>query len=103
MSNAKLLSPWKRSLRRVLGALVILVVLSLAGLVADEVHSSRQQADWLAGRAGRLNFELLPGPSPAIRYAGNGPYDQRLGYHQLPDYLGRLKSQGFEILSLIHI
>ncbi|MGM9488757.1 transglycosylase domain-containing protein [Ideonella sp. YS5] len=97
MSNAKLLSPWKRSLRRVLGALVILVVLSLAGLVADEVHSSRQQADWLAARAGRLNFELLPGPSPAIRYAGNGPYDQRLGYHQLPDYLGRLKSQGFEI------
>ena len=97
MSNAKTPSAWKKTLRRSAGVLSILLVLGLAGLVADEVHTSRQQADWLSARAGQLRYELQPGPSTAVRYAGNGPYDQRLGYHQLPDYLERLKAQGFEV------
>jgi membrane peptidoglycan carboxypeptidase len=97
LSSAKIVSSWKRSLRRSLGVLTVLVVLGAAGLVADEVRTSRQQADWLSARASLLRYELQPGPSTAIRYAGNGPYDQRLGYHQLPSYLERLKAHGFEV------
>ncbi len=97
MSNAKVVTPWKRSARRVFTALLILATLGLAGFVADEVQTSRQQADWLAERARRLGFELQPGPSPAIRFAGNGPYDQRLGYHQLPQLIDRLDKQGFTV------
>ncbi len=97
MSNAKYVAPWKRSVRRVLTALLILATLGLAGFVADEVQTSRQQAEWLSERARHLSFDVQPGPSPAIRFAGNGPYDQRLGYHQLPQLIERLDKQGFAV------
>ena len=97
MSNAKVVAPWKRTVRRTLTALLMLATLCLAGLVADEVHTSRHQSDWLSRRTSRLSFQVEPGPSNAIRFAGNGPYDQRLGYHQLPQLVERLQSQGFEV------
>lgn len=97
MSNAKVVAPWKRTVRRTLTALLLLATLCLAGLVADEVQTSRHQSDWLSERTSRLSFQVEPGPSNAIRFAGNGPYDQRLGYHQLPQLVERLQSQGFEV------
>ncbi|HEX5687003.1 MAG TPA: transglycosylase domain-containing protein [Ideonella sp.] len=97
MSNAKQVAPWKRSVRRVFTTLLVLATLGLAGFVVDEVQTSRQQADWLSERARQLSFEVQPGPSPAIRFAGNGPYDQRLGYHQLPQLVERLDKQGFSV------
>jgi membrane peptidoglycan carboxypeptidase len=97
LSNAKVVAPWKRTVRRTLTAVLILVSLGLVGLVVDELHTSRQQADWLAARTRNLSFQVEPGPSPAIRFAGNGPYDQRLGYHQLPQLIERLRPQGFEV------
>src|ERR1044071_8586808 len=84
LSNAKVVAPWKRTVRRTLTALLLLATLCLAGLVADEVQTSRHQSDWLSQRTSGLSFQVEPGPSNAIRFAGNGPYDQRLGYHQLP-------------------
>ncbi|HEV8692413.1 MAG TPA: transglycosylase domain-containing protein, partial [Ideonella sp.] len=100
MSNAAFVAPAKRSrrpVRRALSALLILATLGLAGFVLDEAQTSRQQADWLSERARQLNYQMQPGPSPAIRFAGNGPYDQRLGYHQLPQLIDRLQGQGFAV------
>lgn len=97
MSNAKVVTPRRAIVRRTAIGLLLVAVLGLAGLVADEVHSSRQQAQWLAARTSQLGFRVEAGPSDAIRYAGNGPYDQRLGYHQLPQLLQRLQAHGFEV------
>ncbi len=78
-------------------ALVLSLLLGLAWLVRDEVQSSRRQADWLAGRVAGLQAELQPGPSDAIRFPGAGPFDDRLGYHALPERLQRLAGQGYAV------
>jgi membrane peptidoglycan carboxypeptidase len=101
MSNVKVVTPRRATVRRraryVLAGLLLAALLALAGLVADEVHSSRRQSQWLAARTSQLSFRVEPGPSDAIRFAGDGPYDQRLGYHQLPQLVQRLQPLGFEV------
>lgn len=77
--------------------LFVALAVWLALVVRDELATSRRQADWLGERARALRFEVRPGPSPEIRFPGNGPFDLRLGYHGLPDTLERLQRQGYAI------
>ena len=42
-----------------------------------------------------LSYELKPGPSDAIRYPGAGPFDLRLGYSSLGEFLPRLLKRDF--------
>ena len=63
----------------------------------DEVRTSRRQAAWLSGLVAALHYEVKPGPSPAIRFPGAGPFDERLGYHRLPELVQRLAGQGFAV------
>jgi membrane peptidoglycan carboxypeptidase len=44
-----------------------------------------------------MTWQIRPGPSSRIRYPGQGPYDVRLGYSKLPDYLARLDQAGWQI------
>jgi len=37
-----------------------------------------------------MNVALRPGPSQSIRFPDSGPYDERLGYRQLPDFIASL-------------
>ena len=84
--------------RRILVGLgVLLLVLALVGLIAWELVSSALEARFLANTAQKMTWELRPGPSDRIRYPGNGPYDLRLGYSKLPDYLERLDQAGWQI------
>jgi len=78
-------------LRRHLWAVVVLIWgLLLAGLAVYEIQTSRLQALLLARVARELKFWMEPGPSPAICFPREGPYDQRLGYSRLPDFIQRL-------------
>lgn len=88
---------WRRFGKWALAVLLVAVVLGIAHVVADELRSSRRQAAWLSDLARSLTFELQPGPSPSIRFPGAGPFDQRLGYHQLPDLIERLNRQGYAV------
>ncbi|MDE2398181.1 MAG: transglycosylase domain-containing protein [Burkholderiales bacterium] len=88
---------WKR-----IGLLAfVLVLIGLVGYavhwVLDEVRTSRHQAAWLAGIDREVRFAPGPGPSPSIRYPGPGPADTRLGYHQLPQRIERLRERGYEV------
>ncbi|MGH6919482.1 MAG: transglycosylase domain-containing protein, partial [Geminicoccaceae bacterium] len=47
--------------------------------------------------AGQLDFALGTGPSPSIRFPSAGPYDQRLGYTDLPRFVSRLGERGYRI------
>lgn len=95
-------SPWKL-LRRLFWLLLLAAVAVFAWLVRDEYLTSSLQARYLSELAGQLGFRVEPGRSDAIRYAGAGPYDQRLGYTQLPHFIDRLRGQGYEVTAQARI
>ena len=76
---------------------LLLVGFGLGGLIARELLSSALEAKYLTQTAQQMTWQVLPGPSNGIRYPGQGPYDLRLGYSKLPDYLERLQNSGWQI------
>ncbi len=82
----------RRALKRgVLGALAIGLLLG-GGAVLYELHSSLLQSHVLAEFAQRLTFRVEPGASPMVRFPPPAPYDDRLGYSRLPDFIERLQA-----------
>ena len=88
---------WRRRFTLVLAALAVLTVAGAAYLAVIEAESSTFQARYFAGVAARLKFWLEPGVSPSIRFPQRGPYDQRLGYSEMPAFLDRLRARGYRI------
>ncbi len=80
-----------------LAALLIAVLALVAWTAMDEMKTSRRQAARLAAWARGSSFKVEPGRSDAIRFAGAGPFDQRLGYHELPAFIERLQAQDFQV------
>ncbi len=80
----------------VTGALALLAVVGLLG--AQEIRSSAHQAHFFAEMARKANFSVETGPSPAIRFPQRAPYDDRLGYSQLPVLIEQLQKQNFDIV-----
>ena len=74
-------------------------VLLLIALVGLEIKSSWVESRVLAAIARKLTFSLGEGASDVIQYSSNGPYDERLGYSHLPNFLAKLKSSGFRLES----
>ncbi|WP_296751332.1 transglycosylase domain-containing protein [Thiobacillus sp.] len=88
----------RKAPRRILiGIGVLLLLIGLIGLIAWELLSSALEAKYLAKTAQKMTWQIRPGPSSRIRYPGQGPYDVRLGYSKLPDYLARLDQAGWQI------
>ncbi|WP_271411388.1 transglycosylase domain-containing protein [Pseudomonas sp. Q1-7] len=69
----------------------------VAAAITHEMQTSRFQARELSRYAATLSYRLGEGPSKAIRYPGDGPFDRRLGYVYLPQMLDRLEKRGYEI------
>jgi len=77
---------------------LMLVLLSLAvWWMLREFRTSTMQARYFTHLVKQLNYKVEPGPSDAIRFPHDSPYDERLGYANLPDYLAKLKTRDFEI------
>ncbi len=84
--------------RRLLwGTAIVLISLTLGGLVAREFKTFHLEARCLAWFAHKLSFSVEPGPNPSPRFPQQGPYDERLGYALLPEFLKRLDAHGYEI------
>lgn len=62
-----------------------------------EARSSWLQARLLAPIAREASWRLGPGPSPAIRFPGPGPYDLADGYARIPAFTARLEGEGWRI------
>ena len=98
-----MLPPGRRPLRpwRLLAAVIViaLLVTSVAGglLLWHELNTSRLQAREIARYAARLDYQRVAGPSDAIRFPAHGPFDQRLGYTELPRFAERLQARGFAL------
>ena len=73
------------------------VLLAVTAVLIVEARTSRLQARLFASFDSGLRIEVEPGPSPAVSFPDNGPYDARLGYARLPVFLGRLDKSGFRI------
>lgn len=91
------LSLLKRSAIVVLAGIVIAVIGTAGYLIVDELHTHRLQARWFADLARELRFETDAGPSNAIRFPDPGPYDERLGYSRLPQFIDRLQGEDYRI------
>lgn len=90
--------PRKKPRKRIFLFLVLLLLAVAVGvLVGRELMSSDLQAPHLAKLAKDVKFSVEPGVSPSIRFPTTGPYDERLGYARLPDFIGRLTNNGFEV------
>ncbi|WP_339462154.1 transglycosylase domain-containing protein [Pseudomonas sp. EA_105y_Pfl2_R69] len=88
----------RRSKVKVVFWLSLLLLLIIAALLlAYEMHSSRLQAQELSRYAQSLSYQVRPGPSPAISYPKEGPFDKRLGYTYIPLMLERLAQRGFNV------
>jgi hypothetical protein len=87
--------PW----RRLFWLILLLVLLALGFAVLREMHSARWQARTLSQWAAQLTYRVEPGASDAILYPGAGPFDQRLGYSALGDFLPRLLKRNYVIES----
>jgi len=78
--------------------LVMLVLLSFGVYWGvQEVHSSAMQARFFSELGNKLSYRVEPGPSNAIRFPKDSPYDERLGYANIPDYLSKLKARDYAV------
>jgi membrane peptidoglycan carboxypeptidase len=90
------------SRRRRHGWRVLWVVVAVGGValgvaVAVESRSSWLQARELSRFAASLTYSVQPGPSDAVVYPGDGPFDKRLGYSSLDEFLPRLLKRDYLI------
>ncbi len=91
-------SPHSRRLWWRLMWLVLLLALVALGWVASkEMRTSRLQAEHLSPFAAQLSYRVEPGASDAMVYPGDGPFDQRLGYSALDEFLPRLLKRNYLI------
>jgi len=75
--------------------LALLLCIAAGLLLAEEVRTSRFQAQELSRYAQTLSYRVKPGPSPSIIYPKEGPFDKRQGYTYLPLMLERLGQRDF--------
>jgi membrane peptidoglycan carboxypeptidase len=92
-------APAKRKSRvKPVMALVLLALVAGGSVWAvQESRSSTLQAKFFAQLVKKVNYRMDKGPSDAIRFPHDSPYDERLGYANLPDYLGKLKTRDYVI------
>jgi membrane peptidoglycan carboxypeptidase len=90
---------WRKLGRLVVPGVGIAAVAAGAYALIEEVQTSRWQARQISKVTGELGFEVQPGATDQVRYPGEGPYDLRLGYTQLPMFIDRLQRQGYAVQS----
>ncbi|HTT78171.1 MAG TPA: transglycosylase domain-containing protein [Stellaceae bacterium] len=77
---------------------VLAAVLLLIGLgVAGETQTSYLEAALFTRLDRNMRFAVEPGASPSIRFPTEGPYDRRLGYAELPQFIRSLLAHRYRI------
>ena len=83
--------------RRILLGLVLVVVAAGAAYAVYETRTSTLQAKIFAGMMKEVSFRMEKGPSNAIRFPADSPYDARLGYSHLPAFLSKLQTRDYAV------
>ncbi|AIR87864.1 transglycosylase domain-containing protein [Pseudomonas cremoricolorata] len=82
---------------RLLALLVLLALIALGIAVYQESQTSALQARTFSRLASTLTYSLQPGPSDAVIYPGEGPFDKRLGYSGIGEFIPRLLKRDYVI------
>jgi membrane peptidoglycan carboxypeptidase len=80
-------------------AVFVVVTLLIGWVAAWEMRTSHLEAGLFTRLDRGMQVSVRPGPSPSIRFPRAGPYDQRLGYALLPQFLRALLAHRYTIAS----
>lgn len=69
----------------------------IAQMLWQEMDHSERQARYFSDWASRLTFRLQDQPVQGNAYPKTGPYDERLGYTRIPDFVKRLTERGLTV------
>src|ERR1700730_12063526 len=83
--------------RSVLWALRLICLSLVAWGAVLEARTSFIQSILLSRATEGMSFTLAPGQNSDIRFPRTGPYDERLGYAQLPSYIEALTARHFRV------
>lgn len=89
--------------RRRIWPIILLIFLCLSAIVLffvwQETRNFERQAEFFTKLAKQLTYKVEAGASPkaAIRFPHDSPYDERVGYAKLADFLGKLQAKDFSI------
>jgi membrane peptidoglycan carboxypeptidase len=84
--------------------LVLLVGVSFTVYLGyRETLSSTMQARVFSDLASKMTYKMEKGPSKSIRFPHDSPYDERLGYAGLPDYIGKLSARDYQVTAQARI
>jgi membrane peptidoglycan carboxypeptidase len=92
--------PPKKKSKRPRNAFILVVLVGVSFGVywgVQETRSSSMQARFFSGLADKMTYRMEKGPSKSIRFPHDSPYDERLGYAGLPDYLGKLSARDYQV------
>jgi membrane peptidoglycan carboxypeptidase len=92
--------PPKKNSKRPRNAFILVVLVGVSFAVywgVQETRSSNMQARFFSDLAGKMTYRMEKGPSKSIRFPHDSPYDERLGYAGLPDYLGKLSARDYQV------
>ncbi len=98
--KAKATQTTKKKSRRFRPALLFFMVVIIGACLAGghyETQTSNLQAKLFSWYAAKLHYRVANGPSDKIIFPTKGPYDNRLGYTQLPTLLNKLHQNGMVI------
>src|SRR6266567_2917139 len=78
--------------------IILLICLALLGVaVYLESRTSYLEALLFSYLNSGMNVALQPGPSESIRFPKSGPYDERLGYSAMPDFIASLTERRYAV------
>jgi membrane peptidoglycan carboxypeptidase len=89
-------APPRRRSRWVFPLLMVALV-AVVFIVVEARTSYYVQSPILSRLVAEMSFAVAPGPSPRILFPASGPYDQRLGYTHLPQWIAGLQARGYAI------
>ncbi|MGH7046759.1 MAG: transglycosylase domain-containing protein [Stellaceae bacterium] len=78
-------------------AVVAAVLALLAWIIVTEARTSFFESRIFSHLARGMTFSVAAGPSDAILFPKGGPYDERLGYAELPHFIGALRRDHFVV------
>jgi membrane peptidoglycan carboxypeptidase len=93
-------APPPRKSKRTRNALILVLLVGASFAVYFGVQESRTsslQARIFTDLAGKMTYKVQPGASKSIRFPHDSPYDERLGYSSMPDYIGRLSAREYQV------
>ncbi|MGB7931696.1 MAG: transglycosylase domain-containing protein [Gammaproteobacteria bacterium] len=77
--------------------LLMVALIAVTFIVVETRTSYYVQSPVLSRLVAKMSFAVAPGPSPRILFPASGPYDQRMGYTHLPQWIARLQARGYAI------